>query len=156
MFPIQMTFTVSTESELARLVAAITGSHVAIGSHSVATEDLAADAAQRAANTAAEKHGVHGGEGATKPEPAKKAQKAEAASAAQPADTQATQATTDAAAGDKPIDFTSQIQKPIVAMAAGGRRDEALAILKQLGATKAREIKPEDYARAVELIAKAG
>lgn len=86
----------------------------------------------------------------------KKAPKAEAAASAPPAATQATPATTDAASGDKPIDFTSQIQKPIVAMAAGGKREQALAILKELGAARASEIKPEDYAKALELIAKAG
>jgi len=88
---------------------------------------------------------------ATKPgkPPAEKA-----ASAAPPAGTPDTPATTAAASGA--IDFTSQIQKPIVAMAAGGKRTEALAILKELGAAKASEIKPADYARAVELIAKAG
>jgi hypothetical protein len=84
---------------------------------------------------------------------AKKDQKAEAASSAPPADTPATKATTAADSGT--IDFTSQIQKPIVALAAGGKRAEALAILKALGAAKASEIKPADYARAVELIAKA-
>ena len=129
MFPITMSFTVSTPADLARLVAATTGNTTSIA-------DLAANV--------------------SKAEQTKKAQKAEAASAAQPADTQATQATTAAPAGNKPIDFTSQVQKPIVAMAAGGRRAEALAILKELGADRASEIKPEDYARAVELIAKAG
>lgn len=86
---------------------------------------------------------------------APKSRKAAAASAP-PAATPATQATTDAASGDKPIDFTSQIQKPIVAMAAGGKREQALAILKELGAARASDIKPEDYAKAVELITKAG
>lgn len=88
----------------------------------------------------------------------KKAPKAEAAASAPPAATQATQATTDAASGDKPIDFTSQIQKPIVAMAAGGAegRKKALAILAEFGVARASEIKPEDYAKALELIAKAG
>lgn len=92
---------------------------------------------------------------ATKPG---KPQAEKAASAAPHAATEpsTTKAPTDAAAGDTPIDFTSQIQKPIVAMAAGGKRTEALAILKELGAAKASEIKPADYARAVELIAKAG
>ena len=84
---------------------------------------------------------------------AKKDQKAVAASSAPPADTApATKGTTAADSGA--IDFTSQIQKPIVALAAGGKRAEALAILKALGAAKASEIKPADYARAVELIAK--
>ena len=128
-----MTFTVSTQAELARLVAATTGEP--------RVADIVADTKANAAKAEATK----------KPQPEK------AASAAQPADTaQTTPATTAAAAGDKPIDFTAQIQKPIVAMAAGGRRDAALAILKELGAAKASEIKPEDYARAVELIAKAG
>ena len=88
----------------------------------------------------------------------KKAPRAEAAASAPPAATQATPATTDAASGDKPIDFTSQVQKPIVAMAAGGPegRKKALAILAEFGVARASEIKPEDYAKALELIAKAG
>lgn len=85
-----------------------------------------------------------------------KHQKEAAAASAPPAATPDTKATTDAASGDKPIDFTSQVQKPIVAMAAGGKREQALAILKELGAARASDIKPEDYAKAVELIAKAG
>lgn len=86
----------------------------------------------------------------------KKAPKAEAAASAPPAATPDTPATTAAASGGKTIDFTSQVQKPIVAMAAGGKREQALAILKELGAARASDIKPEDYAKAVELIAKAG
>lgn len=50
------------------------------------------------------------------------------------------------------IDFATQIQKPIVSLAATGKRDAALAILKELGAARASDIKPEDYPRAVELI----
>ncbi len=50
------------------------------------------------------------------------------------------------------VDFASQIQKPIVAMAAAGKRETAVGILKQLGAARASDIKPEDYAKAVELI----
>jgi hypothetical protein len=58
--------------------------------------------------------------------------------------------------GDEPasIDFVEQIQKPIVALAAGGKRAEALEILNVFGAKRASDIKPEDYARAVELIGK--
>ena len=133
MFPITMSFTVSTPADLARLVAATTGEP--------RVADIVADTK---ANVA-------------KAEVTKKPQAEKAASAAQPADTApTTPAPTAAPVGDKPIDFTSQIQKPIVAMAAGGRRADALAILKELGAGKASEIKPEDYTRAVELIAKAG
>jgi len=106
-----------------------------------AVNDIAANAAAATAVKAAQE---------------KKAPKAEAAASAPPAATQATPAAIDAASGDKPIDFTSQIQKPIVAMAAGGKREQALAILKELGAARASEIKPEDYAKALELIAKAG
>lgn len=130
MFPITMSFTVSTPADLARLVAATVGEP---------------RVAEVVANTAAN---------VAKAEAAKKVPKAEAASVAPRVDTPAIQATTAAPVGA--IDFTSQIQKPIVAMAAGGLRTEALAILKELGAGKASEIKPEDYARAVELIAKAG
>ena len=94
--------------------------------------------------------------GAAKAAAAKKDPKAEAASAAPPAATPDTPGTTDAASGT--IDFTAHIQKPIVAMGASGAegRAKALGILKELGAGRASEIKPEDYARAVELIAKAG
>lgn len=53
------------------------------------------------------------------------------------------------------IDFTTQVQKPIVALAANGRREDAKAILKELGAARASDIKQEDYPRAVELIAAA-
>ena len=56
---------------------------------------------------------------------------------------------------DSVIDFAVQIQKPIVNLAATGKRAEALAILKELGAAKASDIKPEDYPRAVELISQA-
>lgn len=58
-------------------------------------------------------------------------------------------------AQDSVIDFATQIQKPIVALAATGKRAEALAILKELGATKASDIKPEDYPRAIKLISQA-
>jgi hypothetical protein len=54
------------------------------------------------------------------------------------------------------VDFETQIRKPIVAMAGGGHRDQAIAILKQFGAAKASEIKPEDYAAAASAIAAAG
>ena len=54
------------------------------------------------------------------------------------------------------IDFESQIRKPIVALAGAGRRDVAIEILKKFGAAKASEIKPEDYAAAVEAIKAAG
>ncbi len=116
----------------------------AIGNSAIGHNDDAERAAMQAARNKAEQ--------------TKKPQAEKAASAAPPAATEpsTTKAPTDAPAGDKPIDFTSQIQKPIVAMAAGGKRTEALAILKELGAGKASEIKPADYARAVELIAKAG
>lgn len=50
------------------------------------------------------------------------------------------------------IDFATQIQAKIVHMAASGKRAEALAILGEFGAKRASDIKPEDYARAVELI----
>ena len=54
------------------------------------------------------------------------------------------------------IDFETQIRKPIVAMAGGGRRDVALKILSSFGAAKASEIKPEDYEAAVAAIVAAG
>lgn len=52
------------------------------------------------------------------------------------------------------IDFATQIQAKIVHMAASGKRAEALAVLAEFGAKRASDIKPEDYARAVELIGK--
>jgi hypothetical protein len=52
------------------------------------------------------------------------------------------------------IDFATQIQAKIVHMAASGKRAEALEILSAFGAKRASDIKPEDYARAVELIGK--
>ena len=55
-----------------------------------------------------------------------------------------------------PIDFETQIRKPIVAMAGGGRRDVALKILSSFGAAKVSEIKPEDYEAAVAAIVAAG
>lgn len=145
MFPIQMTFTVSTPAELAKLVAATGGGTSPVGSAAVAAAEVKPNGDTRDQEV-------------KKAEPAKKDQKAEAAKSAPPAGTASstTTAPTDAASGDKPIDFTSQIQKPIVAMAAGGKREQALAILKELGAARASDIKPEDYAKAVELIAKAG
>lgn len=141
MFPITMSFTVSTPAELARLVAA-TGN--------IAPPEVSALPVEKPKAETVPKKGTNvAKEGTPDPKP-----ETAAASAALPAATPDTKGTTDAAAGA--IDFTSQIQKPIVAMAAGGRRTEALAILKELGAGKASEIKPADYARAVELIAKAG
>lgn len=50
------------------------------------------------------------------------------------------------------IDFEKQIQKPIVALANGGRRAEAVAILSKFGVKKASEIKPADYPAAVAAI----
>lgn len=54
------------------------------------------------------------------------------------------------------IDFAKQIQAPIVKMAGSGRREEALAILKQFGAARASEIKEENWAEAVAAIQAAG
>lgn len=73
------------------------------------------------------------------------------------AETSAAPASKESTSGEEAseIDFVTQIQKPIVAMAAGGKRDQALAILRKFGAHKASEIKPEDYAEAVKLIAEA-
>jgi hypothetical protein len=119
-----------------------------IGNSAIGHNDDAERAAMQAARNKAEQ--------------TKKPQAEKAASAAPHAATEpsTTKAPTDAAAGGKQIDFTSQIQKPIVAMGAKGpnspERARALAILKELGAARASEIKPEDYAKALELIAKAG
>jgi hypothetical protein len=134
----------SIEQNLADLTAAVNNLTAVLQSKMMAGTIGQSAVNEMAANAAA----------STKAPEAKKDQKAAAAKSAPPADTPATPATTAAASGA--IDFTAQIQKPIVAMAAGGKRAEALAILKELGAGKASEIKPEDYARAVELIAKAG
>ena len=50
------------------------------------------------------------------------------------------------------VDFQRDISKPIVWLAGNGKRDVAVGILKQFGATKASEIKPEDYAAAAEAV----
>lgn len=50
------------------------------------------------------------------------------------------------------VDYERDIRKPIVAMAGSGRRDVAVKILAQFGASKASEIKPEDYAAAAEAV----
>ena len=132
----------SIEQNLADLTAAVNNLTAVLQSKMMAGTIGQSAVNEMAANAAA----------STKAPEAKKDQKAAAAKSAPPADTPATKATTAADSGT--IDFTSQIQKPIVALAAGGKRAEALAILKELGAAKASEIKPADYARAVELIAK--
>ena len=50
----------------------------------------------------------------------------------------------------------SQLEFKAAARAPLTSGEQALAILKELGAARASEIKPEDYAKALELIAKAG
>lgn len=78
---------------------------------------------------------------------------------AKPAATQPTAAApaapTQSAEPSTTIDFVTQIQQPIIKLAATGKRDLAMSILTQFGAAKASEIKPADYAAAVEAIAKA-
>lgn len=130
----------SIEQQLADLTTAVNNLAAVIGSK------IGAGAAAQGAQPTVEE--------GKKPGP--KPPKAADASSAPPAATPDTPATTAAPSGDEPIDFTSQIQKPIVALAAGGKRDQALAILKALGAARASDIKPADYAKAVDLIAKAG
>ena len=94
-------------------------------------------------------------------------QEKKSAAATKPADTQPTAEAEKGAAQEKkadssdakpgsPIDFETQIRKPIVAMASGGRRDAALKILSSFGAAKASEIKPEDYEAAAAAIVAAG
>lgn len=157
----------SIEQNLADLTAAVNNLTAVLQSKMMAgalgsgpaVNEIAANAAAATAVKAAQFGPEHEAQLAKqKAADAKKAPKAEAAASAPPADTPATPATTDAASGDKPIDFTSQVQKPIVAMAAGGPegRKKALAILAEFGVARASEIKPEDYAKALELIAKAG
>lgn len=52
------------------------------------------------------------------------------------------------------IDFTAQIQAPIVRMAGPlGMRDQAVKILAHFGAKKASELAPWDYAEAAAMIA---
>lgn len=106
---------------------------------------------------------------ATPPAPEKVAEKKQAA-VTKPADTPPTVTAEKAAAPETKaapseakasgstteVDFETQIRKPIVAMAGGGRREQAIAILKQFGAAKASEIKPEDYAAAAAAIVAAG
>ena len=98
---------------------------------------------------------------------ADKVEEKKSSAATKPAATQPTAEVEKAAVPDKkadssdvkpgsPIDFETQIRKPIVAMAGGGRRDVALKILSSFGAAKASEIKPEDYEAAVAAIVAAG
>lgn len=96
--------------------------------------------------------------------PKEEAKKPASAKVEKPAATQPTapadaapevKATSSAPVQASVVDFAMQIQKPIVNLAATGKRAEALAILKELGVPRASDIKPEDYPRAVELIAKA-
>ena len=90
---------------------------------------------------------------AEKPETVKaEKSKPAAVSDAPPADTPVTPEPTAAPA----IDFTNDVQKPIVGLVGQGRRDAAVKILTELGVKKASEIDPKDYARAVELIKAAG
>lgn len=54
------------------------------------------------------------------------------------------------------IDFTTQIQAPIVRMAGPlGMRDQAVKILSSFGVKKASEIQKSDYAKAAAMIAEA-
>jgi hypothetical protein len=135
MFPITMSFTVSTQTELDRLVAAAKTEPSPPPSLDKPVQKAASTVGKQEKHAQVEKPAPTP---PTAPEPA-----APEASAA-PSATEATE-----------IDFATQIQKPIVALAATGKRDAALALLKELGAARASDIKPEDYARAVELIAAA-
>lgn len=83
------------------------------------------------------------------PEKAKPAEKAKAEKAK--AEKQETPAPAEPA---KVIDFATQIQKPIMTLVGTGRRDEAVALLAKYGATRASEVKPEDYAAILEDISK--
>ena len=84
-----------------------------------------------------------------------------AAPAEKPADTQPTAAEpaapTPKAEPSEPkvIDFAKDIQQPIIKLAATGHRDLAVSILGQFGAARASDIKPEDYAAAAAVVAKA-
>lgn len=87
-----------------------------------------------------------------------KAKVAKPTPAATPTTATASAAPSESATNSEPkvFDFVTQIQQPIVAMAKGGRRDEAVAILTELGVAKASELKESQYAAAVALLAKAG
>lgn len=115
----------------------------------IAGKTVAADAKTPAPEKVAEKKQA----AATKPADTPPTATAEKAAApetkAEPSEEKASGSTTE-------VDFETQIRKPIVAMAGGGRREQAIAILKQFGAAKASEIKPEDYAAAAAAIVAAG
>lgn len=121
MFPIQMTFTVSTPAELAKLVAATTRDVSALG----------------AVDPAANK------QGATKPAP--KPETA-AASAAQPAATEkATQSTTAAASGDSTVTIDKAKDLTMKIVAAKGR-DEAVKLLQKYGVPVAAKLPADQVA----------
>lgn len=126
MFPITISFTVSTQAELDRLVAAATKTD------NQATPPVKSDA-QKPGNGAKPAATPSTAQGPAAPET-----KAENSAPESPA-----------------IDFATQIQKPIVALAAAGKRAVALELLQKLNATRASDIKPEDYPKAIELIAAA-
>lgn len=88
-----------------------------------------------------------------KPQTAATAPAATAPTATAPDNVQEVKGANSAEEPGSEIDFVTQIQKPIIALAGSGRRETALKILKQFGATKAGEIKPADYAAAAAAIA---
>lgn len=124
MFPIQMTFTVSTPAELAKLVAATGGATLPV----VDTSAPKTEAAKQEGK---------------KPDP--KPEAPAAASAVPPAATQDTQGQTDAASGDKvrTIDEAKALTMKIVA---DKGRDAAVKLLTEYGVPVAAKLQANQVA----------
>ena len=135
MFPITMTFTVSTHAELAALVAAIP---IPAGTDPVTKAVFTADAPK----------------GDKKPGP--KPEKPAVASAAPPADTPATPAPTGADSGaDKALDYDADIKPLFLKLVQTKGRDAGRKVIDAFAPTKAKlseAIKPEQYADALAMI----
>jgi len=139
MFPIQMTFTVSTAAELARLVAATTGASPCQGH--------AAEAAKAEAKPAASE--------AKKETPSPKPETA-AASAAQPAATPATPEPTAAASGT--LDYDKDVKPAFLKLVQTKGRQAGRKIIDAFAPTKEKLSEAittqEQFAGALKLIAK--
>jgi hypothetical protein len=143
MFPITMSFTVSTAAELARLVAATTGVSPCQGH--------AAETAKTEAKPAASE--------AKKETPSPKPEAPAAASAAQPAATPATQAPTAADSGaTKQLDYDKDVKPAFLKLVQTKGRAAGRKIIDAFAPTKEKLSEAittqEQFAQALKLIAK--
>ncbi len=142
MFPITMSFTVSTPAELARLVAAAAPTLPAVGNTAVGHNDDAAREALQASRQEAKKPDP-------KPEPA-------AASAAQPAATPATPEPTAAASGA--LDYDKDVKPAFLKLVQTKGRAAGRKIIDAFAPTKEKLSEAittqEQFAGALKLIAK--